>query len=89
MATDDDVIRLRDIGLNYPLDAAWRSTQRYILSSYVALPDEGGIFDQDAQLMDDMHTLVARYNFHVQKLTGGATDADADGEPTHEIDIYN
>lgn len=87
MATDDDVIRLHDIGLNYPLDAAWRSTQRYILSSYVALPDEGGIFDQDAQLMDDMHTLVARYNYHVQKLTGGAVETDA--EPISEIDIYS
>lgn len=54
--------------LNYPLSYVMPIFMRWVLSNYVALPDEGGYGDQDAALMDDLNSLLSRYNVQVARV---------------------
>jgi hypothetical protein len=85
---DDDANE--DWGLNYPFSYSWRAYTRYYHSNFVALPDEGGLGDQDELLMDDLDTLSARVDRQMRRLrkqedAGGLGYADGTLE---EIDLY-
>jgi hypothetical protein len=80
-----------DWGLNYPFSVAWRAYTRYYHSNFVALPDEGGILDQDELLMDDIDTLAARADAVMRRLRReserGSADVQDDGT-LERVDIY-
>jgi hypothetical protein len=57
---------LPPLDLHYPLWFVFMCFQRWVYSDYVALPDEGGVGDQDALLMDDLHAMLERYNAKVR-----------------------
>ena len=50
----------------YPLWYVYEAFTRWVMSDYVALPDAGGIGDQDERLWQAMQNLLARYNRQVQ-----------------------
>lgn len=87
METEADYAFLQDFGFNYPFREAWRAFGRYYLSNFEALPDVGGVFDQDVALMDDLETLTGLANFHIHRLSQqqrGAGDDNAPPPPPFE-----
>jgi hypothetical protein len=52
----------------YPLWFVYECFVRWVMSSYVALPDDGGIGNQDERLWQAMQNMLARYNRAVQTI---------------------
>jgi hypothetical protein len=65
---------LENWGLNFPLAHIWLPFVRYYRSNFIALPDVGGWFEQDDQLMRDFETLTQLVNWHIRKEGEGGSD---------------
>lgn len=54
--------------MGYPLWFVHECFVRWVMSDYVALPDGGGIGDQDERLWQALQNMLARYNMAVQRV---------------------
>lgn len=89
LSVDRDDPTDEDWGLNYPFSYSWRAYTRYYHSNFVALPDEGGLGDQDELLMDDLDTLASRVDGAMRRLRATSGEPPADDGTLEYVDIYS
>lgn len=53
--------------LHYPFWYAWRAFIRWYRSDFVALPNAGGLDDQDDDLLDDLYAILAHVDYAMRR----------------------